>query len=348
MPEISVDVSVYDPALPFKTFRAEEPTLDTWHEFVLITAKLRSMIPHVATLGEETLRLSGGMSMKVPKIEIGLQIGSIRIEAVQAVVVDEGFHDILLGSKVLDQVFTIGGNTDRDQRTSGEAHVSTARKDDPTGLALELFPVRAPIELRKFERLLKYQRRLYNILLVARGEVTLTVDALDRAIEDDAGIPEHLCLQLAWVDSGSIWVTLKSGSMLALRQLAEIFQTGASAKLAHDLDSGGAEPPSGVDQTTRDRIAREIDKERQSLQADNLAATYEQWRNEVRLRLSFYDELLGHLEDPEIVRELKRLKSEAIIQIANQELLPVVRNIPRPFDPPDTKFLLGHASGSLR
>jgi hypothetical protein len=98
-------------------------------------------------------------------------------------------------------VFTIGRNNDRDQRASGGAHVSTARKDDPTGLALEIFPIRALIELHKFEQLLRNQRRLYNILLIARGEVPVSVTALSRAIEDDVGIPQDLCLQLAWVDS---------------------------------------------------------------------------------------------------------------------------------------------------
>jgi hypothetical protein len=334
MPEISVKVAVFDPAIPFKTFEAEDPALDTWHEYVLITAKLRSTIPHVLAMGDDTLRLSGGMSMKVPKIEIGLQIGSIK-------------NDILLGSKVLDQVFTIGRSTDRDQRSSGEAHVNTARKDDPAGLALELFPVHVPLDLRKFEELLKYQRWLYNILLVATGEVSVPADTISSTIVDDTDIPKSLRLQLAWIDSGSIWITLKSGSISALRKLADIFETGASAKLAHDLDAHGSHPNSGVDRTTRDSTAAEIERERERLQADNLGESYQEWRNEVRRRLSFYDELLEHIEDPDVLRELKAKKSQAIIQIANQELLPVVRNLPRPSNPPDTRFLLPPASGTF-
>jgi hypothetical protein len=340
MPFLKAPVSVFDPAVPFKLIPAAEPGIDSFFAPTLITSELYKRLPLLPEVARAELDLSSGMRIRVPEVEIGVKVGSIRIDRVRALVVDGGAHDILLGSDILEKVFTLGRSAERDQRASDDVHVSTGRKDDPSSLGLEIFPVQPPLALQKFEDLLKYQRWIYNILLVSSGEVKASRSNVTEVIESDAHIPDGLRLDLAWVDSGSIWLTLKSGSLKTLGYLASLFETGASAKLAQELaEAKSAETRADLDQGARDATIRRMNDEQEMLSAENVRKTYDSWRQEVRSRLSFFDELTNQLDDPQVVAELKRKKAAAIARIAEQELLPIVRNFPLPFEVGD-KLLL--------
>ena len=76
MPDINLNIEIFDPAVPFNTFELKNPGLDTWHEYTLITKEARSKLSQVSQKGLKTLRLSGGMLMQVPMLEIGVIIGS--------------------------------------------------------------------------------------------------------------------------------------------------------------------------------------------------------------------------------------------------------------------------------
>lgn len=340
MPDLKVKARVYDPAVPFKMFDVHNPAIDTWHDFVLITKKARAYVSQIPEIRQETLRLSGGMSMKVPLIEIGLQIGSIKIDGVEALVVDEGHHDLLLGSEILDRIFRVGHTNEP------EARVTSVAKDDPTGLALELYPVKSPVELKFFESVLRHQRRLYNIFLVSLGEIPEpSLEVLDDVINSEDTIPERLRLKLSWIDSGSIWITLVSGSEKALKYLASLYEKGASAKLAQQIaDANKAETEAEISQATRDSVAQRIKEEEHMLRTENIAKTYEAWRNEIRANLDFTDELISQISNKQLANELKTLKDEAIIEIVKQKILPIVRNVPRPYGPDDRALLLPPSS----
>ena len=73
-------------------------------------------------------------------------------------------------------------------------------------------------------------------LIVASGEVQvdgLSASEVQEVIEDDSGA-DNLALQ-ACIESGSIWMSMKSGSQSALKYLGSLFETGASARLAEQL-----------------------------------------------------------------------------------------------------------------
>lgn len=116
MSYLNADVCVFAPALPFKKTACKSPGIDTWHEDVLISKELRDKLPHVKNAGVRRLRVSGGVSMSVQSVEIGLQIGDIQISKIRALVVDEGTHDILLGSDIFGQIFSASRQAQPGQR----------------------------------------------------------------------------------------------------------------------------------------------------------------------------------------------------------------------------------------
>src|SRR5437868_11319894 len=111
MSVLAVLVQAFDPAVPFKAVEITPAGIDTWHEYCLITQELLSKLPMVQPKREETLRLSGGMSIEVPLVEIGLRIGSIRLERVECLVVGKGNYDVLLGSEAVERAFQLGRDT---------------------------------------------------------------------------------------------------------------------------------------------------------------------------------------------------------------------------------------------
>lgn len=334
------NVSIYDPAYPFRLISVWEPGVDTWYDYAVITRLLRGRIHEIPDSGEVMLAVSSGMYVKVPLVKIGIQVGNIRIDNVQAAVVEEGSHDLVIGKEVLKRAFNVGKKSSEEEES--RATFSSKIKDDPEALSIELYPIHPPITLNAFEKLLQYERWLYNIYLVSAREIRLeTNKQIEKLLSEDAGIPDELQLKLTWIDSGSIWLTLKSGSQSALKYVASLFETGTTAKLAQQVaESNKAESEARIQEATRDSTVEKIIAEQNRLRAENISDTYEAWRNEMRNSLKFMDELIEQLDDPEAIAILKEKKKQAILELAEQQMLPIVRNVPRPYQPPEGIFLL--------
>lgn len=336
MANIAFTVQIFDPAVPFESLTLRSPALDTWHTITIMTKALRQKFPNVPDAGFEDLMLSGGMEMKVPYVELGVQVGTIKIGKLRILVVDGGYHEILLGSELINKAFEVGAHN------SENVSVSSAWKEDKTALSIELYPVEMPFDIRLLERYLKYQRRLYNIILIAERKLSFQNEwQLENAIENDANIPEGLTLQLSAIDSGSIWTSLKSGAQSSLKRLASVFDTGASAKLAQQMaDSMKAEVEAGISADIRDSTASRLMAEQEMLKAENIRKTYDIWRKEATARLKFMDDLIRQVPDDSTKTALLKKKDEAIREIAEQQMLPVVRNVPQTYRPPDGLILL--------
>ena len=336
MPLFEFEVWIFDPVAPFNKFSMALPVLDTWHKYTLITRSARARIPQVPDDGTESLALSGGMSIEVPCVSIGLRIGTIDFPKVKALVVDDGQHEVLLGSELINRAFTIG------EHDEDRASVWSEWKDDPAALSVELYPIEAPFPLHYFESFLTQQRRLYNILLLLDGVIDVAgVEDVGSFVDHDSGIDANFRLQLSWIDSGSIWTSLKSGSVNTLRRLAHLFDASASAKLAQQVaDASMAETKASILRDTRDTTARRIREEQEMLIAHNRKITHDIWRTDAKERIKFFDELLEQVDDDERHRQLSRLKDEAIAELVNTQLLPMVRNIPRAHQSPEGLSLL--------
>lgn len=327
MPRLPGDVSVtmFDPALPFQRVKAAEVGVDTWHDDVLITRKVRNFLPHIEEREGGVLKLSGGMTLSVPLVSIGLSIGSSEIAEIEALVVDGGQYDLLLGSSVFREIFRAKERVVDEDTSSHEAMNSE-------DLVIELYPVAQPFDAKNFESVLRNQRRLYNIALIALRKIDasgLSAEALESVIADDEGIPKHLVLKVASIKSGSIWVSFSSGGRSALRYLASLFERGASAKLAQELaEVDNSQVKAQVSKARRDSVALQIRSENDRLSAESIHMTYEAFRAECRARLDFLDDLINRLDDPALISHLKKSKGRAILEMAEQQMVPIVRNVP--------------------
>lgn len=324
--KLEVPVRIFDPALPFERHEVSDPDVDTWHPYSIITKNARAKVPFAETIREENLPLSGGMHVRAPLVKVGFQIGSLSLESCQAFVVDSGYHDVLLGREALEQLFSVGWAATK------TARVATPAKDDPSALAIQLYPVSGAPTVAQFETMLRGQRRLHNLALLTLNEVVLSPKERGAfLVGEEVGIPEEHRLRLTWVDSGSIWITLRSGCSKALRYVAKFFDTSASAKLAEQLsDAQAAENRAHISRETRDKTAARINEEEDRLRAENIHKTYSAWRAEVRDRVNFTDEMIDRSEDAEERQRLKMGRDAAIAELVETQMLPIVRNVPRP------------------
>jgi hypothetical protein len=75
------------------------------------------------------------MHVQVPLIEIGMIVGTIRVERIPVLVVDGGHHGILLESDLIQKAFAVG-------KEEGEVSVTSPWKEDSEALPIELYPLK--------------------------------------------------------------------------------------------------------------------------------------------------------------------------------------------------------------
>lgn len=331
MPELpsNVKVSIFDPATPFDRIFVKDPGMDTWHDITLITKRLRERLVNVNDEGIQEIQLSGGMYLKVPSIYIGAQVGSVRFEKFEALVVDDGSYDILLGKNVLNTLFKIQNEQDTD---TDKVSLASDTKDNPSALSFELYPVKYPFALLNFEKAIQSLRILHNIALIANNSIkvnTTEQQLIENILINDDGIPDELKLKVSVLDSGSIWISLLSGSVASLKYVATFFERGAVAKLSQEVaDSQKNEVEATISKETREITIEKLLSENEKLKAENIHATYETFRKECRARLQLFDELIEQVEDPKIRKQISKQKQEALLEIANLQMVPIVRNVP--------------------
>ena len=325
-----VTVIVSDPALPFERVLVSSAGIDTWHSEILITKEIREQLPHIEEHSSKgILEVSGGMSLLVPVVTIGLEIGSTTIPEVRALVVDRGTNDVLLGKSIFREIFRKQSQAEQPKE---EKVSSKPASEDPESLSVELYPTNYPFSSKSLENFLAGQRQLYNTTLIALRRINpagLSKEAIDAIIDDDEGIPDHLRLKISSVEDGSVLVKLTSGCKDALKYMSSVFEKGASAKLAQELaEAENAEVRASISKETRDATALEIRAEKEKLSTQHIHETYRRYREEAQERLTFLDGLIGELSDSELRAQLTKKKDQVILDIADQMMVPVVRHVP--------------------
>lgn len=328
---MNFDILVYDPATPFKKVLVSDPDLSSWHEGVVITNELLEKLPHVESKRKGELQIPGGISIDVPIVEIGIKIGRIELTEIEALVVDSGYHQIILGSETLKRIFQ---RKDNSSTGSQEEEVHSSHTENPDELSIQLYPTKSPYPSIHLETILKEQRVLHNIALLALNEISCDSQeySLDEILNNDKGIPEHLQLEISTIEEGSIWISLKSGSNKALKYVGSFYERGASAKLSQEMaEAKKASVDANIAKDTRDAVAQQIISEKEKFRAENIQKTYEVFRKECKAQLRFWDELIKQTSSPEIKKVLIQKKDEAILSLADQQMVPIVRHSPGAF-----------------
>jgi hypothetical protein len=103
------------------------------------------------------------------------------------------------------------------------------------------------------------------------------------------------------LDSGSIWVTLESGSRAALSYVGRFFEKGATAQLAQEVAAAqDASNQAEINRAVRDATIDRMKGEQDRLRAENLAATQDVWRQEALHQVNWIDEFLSRVEDEHV------------------------------------------------
>jgi hypothetical protein len=327
MSKLQVNIEIFDPVTPFNTYKVNNHDLDAWRDITVITKNLRELLPQVKEIRTQQLDLLGGIIIKVPIVEIGIKIGSIVFHSIEVAVVDDGEYDLWLGGNELQGCFDIGRIG-----KGGNVDVVTPWKEDPESLSLEIFPVTMPFNQINLERYLCSLRQIYNMCLISEHEINIVdIDDIEALVDHDIGVTEANRLKISWVDSGSIFIGLKSATLKTLKRISKIFNISASAKLAQQLaDSKKAENDAILAQETRDATALRIIEEQERYKIENVKKSYDIWRREAKSRIKFLDDMIQSVEDKNIAKQLREKKDQAILTLTEQELLPMVQNIPKP------------------
>ena len=327
---------LFDPALPSTKILVVSPVFDDWYDYAVVTSRLLEKLPSVKPDGHGHVTISSGMTVRLPFIELGVQVGSLRINRLVAHVADSGSYDLVLGTEILKYAFRVGSDAKGVETTSDV-------KDDPEALAIELYPVGSPFDLADLDTFLHHLRLMNAVAcssIIADVEVPLEDARRLNAFERD--LPDRYHLKVTWVDHGSIWLTIKSSSAAALKYVARFFNRGAQAKLAQEVSAAQeAETRAQILDATRDETIGRVKAEEEALTAENIAKTHEAWRQNVLRELQFQDEVIGHVTNSQTREALLRARDESLRALLERRIFPMVRNLPRPYEPPDGVLLLG-------
>ncbi|MDJ0596256.1 MAG: hypothetical protein QNJ72_40800 [Pleurocapsa sp. MO_226.B13] len=326
MKKLNIPVALFDPQTPRRGIEIDAG-MDTFGKHILVTRAVISTFKNLETLGNTELSVGNDydeVKIRADIIKLGVRIGTIRINNLEAVIVDSAPHELILNIATLERCFTVGISGDQ------SVNLSSGAKDDRTALTIEVCPLEKYVELRAFEELSRNQRILHNLFLVALGKVQVrSPNDLANLIENESGIPPELRLSLRWVESGSIWMTLKSGSADALKYLSSLFKGGTSATLAQrQADSQNAEVETEIAKKTSAAVIRRRKQEEERKRSEQLSQTYQIWRDEIRDRIAFFDELLLQISDENLAKEMAMQKDQALVKLTNQQLLPLVAFAP--------------------
>lgn len=334
---------VFDPINISVAVTSSRFMLDTWHSKGLMLSSFFDKLTGVSPVGKTSVMLSGGMSIERPLVKVGIQIGNIKALPVEFALIDDGVTPVLFGSDFLELVFDIQakGIAESDQDFDETlVSIDSPAKYDPNSLGIRLIPENQSIDALQLERFLRSVREVHNICLIAcdhlhqhgdwpEESTQSKVAAVRSTIKSDEGLYDSNTLRISWVENGSIWLSLKSGSKSALSWLSQIFEKSTDARLRKTIaEAASAEEDATIKQLTRDEIARAKAWEQRNNAAKHIKATRKQWHETVLGEIDFRAKLAEKIVDPDIRAEAEKQMDKAISDLVSSNFLPVIENIP--------------------
>lgn len=338
MAQLNIECSVFDPVRITTGTQASSFIIDTWFSHALITQDLFTRLPGLPTMGTGSVQMSSGMSMTRPRVEIGVQIRNIRALPIQAYVVDHGPAPLLLGSDFMRLMFEIGAPFEPGRPYAG---VEPPSKRERASLALRLISGEQQPELVDVENFLSAVRRIHNCALVAESgrhqhgdwpnnrRDEAMAEAIRATIRDERHLSDEESLHVTWVESGSIWVTLKSGAVSGLTWLSQLFRLSMDARLQRTMaEAATAEEQARVAEMTRDEIihARRAEENLRTTRA--VRQTRDEWRKEVLDDIDFRRALADRMENPVAREAVQSELDQAIGALAESKLVGMIEHVP--------------------
>lgn len=348
MPQYHIDTKVFDPVRFTTATSVPRFIVDTWFDHGLITQELYTRLPGLPTLGTGSVAMSSGMAMTRPRVEIGVQINNIRVLPISVYIVDQGPADLLLGGDFLRLLFEMGMVVPAE---APRATIEPPSKREKTSLALRLISESEKFTVTDFERFVGALRTIHNCsVAVDRGffdhgdwpreerEARIR-ETITQTLLRDARLSSDDRLEISWVESGSIWVTIKSGAKSGVAWLSKLFRLTMDAKLEKTMaEAVSAREKEKIASMTREDIVRARRAEEQLKTAKAIRKAREEWRKTVLGEIDFRERICNRVKDDTVREVLLDKLDGAIAELSESELYAMIEH--EPDDPELRKYLL--------
>ena len=282
--------------------------------------------------------MSSGMSMKRPKVEIGIQINNIRALPISVYVVDNGPADLLLGGDFLRLLFEIGTDKGIDEP---KATIEPPSKREAKALALRIISGSENMNLSEIELFITALRTIHNCsIIIDRGmhqhgdwnikdSDSAKRNAVDRTVLRDAYLSENDRLQLKWVESGSLWVTIKSGAKSGMSWLSQLFKLSMDAKLEKTIaEATSAKEKAKIAELSREEIAHAQRAEAQLRSAKAIRQARDEWRKSILEEINFRKSLCEKIQDETVKDTVNGHLDKAVRELAESNLYAMIEHSP--------------------
>lgn len=342
---LQIECAIFDPIKITTTTSVDRFIIDTWYERGLILRSLLEQLPGLKPNGHAPVILSSGMSVDRPLIKVGVQIRHIRAVPVEFHVVDDGPAPLLFGSDFLSQLFNLGSNS-----AGVGLHPFASAEDGVTveppakyradSVGIRLIPSSDTVDSLQLEKFLGSVRAIHNIGVLTQTQLHQHADwprggseakrqAVRNTILEDNSLSDKDTLKITWVETGSIWVSLASGSQAALSWVSQIFEKSMNARLRSVMaDVASVEEQVAINQLTRDDIARAKIWEQRRYTANNIRGAREEWRKDVLGEVDFRRKLTERIQDEVVRQEAQQQLDNALQELVESDFLPLVEHVP--------------------
>jgi hypothetical protein len=338
MPTYYNDCKVFDPIRFTTSTDVSKFIVDTWYDEGLITQDLYTRLPGLPTLGTGRVDMSSGMSMNRPKVEIGIQINNIRALPISVYIVDNGPADLLLGGDFLKLLFEMGMEREID---APKATIEPPSKREKKALALKLLSGSESMNLSDIETFVTALRAIHNCAIIIdrgmhqhsdwniRDSENAKRKAVERTVLRDAYLSEDDRLQLRWIESGSLWMTIRSGAKSGMSWLSQLFQLSMDAKLEKTIaEATSAKEKAKIAELSRDEIARARRAEAQLRTAKAVRQAKEEWRKALLEEIDFKKTLCNRIQDETVKDAVNGHLEMAVKELAESNLYAMIEHSP--------------------
>lgn len=346
MSTIHRECTIFDPIRITTTSSSHKFIIDTWHEKGLMQRSLFATLHGVSPVGDIRVMLSSGMYVSCPLVRVGVQIGCIRALPVDFALVDDGAAPLLFGSEFMERLFDMqakgvsSAGSGTESGSTASVTIDAPDKYAPETLGIRLVPDGDTVDAIQLERFLRSVRKIHNVGVLAttgmhqhddwpRNQPTAKLEAVDALIEDDASLWQGSALHITWIENGSIWLSLASGSKKAFSWLAQMFEKTTDARLRQTLATAdSAEEDAAIKRLTRDEIANAKNREQQRLAAKYIKETRREWQQTVLGEIDFRKKLTEHIQDSQVREVAQRQLDSALVDLVKSNFMPVVEHNP--------------------
>lgn len=338
MSQYSIATTVFDPVRFTTATSVPGFFVDTWYDHAIITQNLYTRLPELPKLAAGKVRMSSGMVIERPRVEIGVQINNVRAVPITAYIVDEGAADLLLGSDFMNLLFEMG----RDVRTDApRVTIEPPCKREKSALAIRLLSETGCFAVTDVEHFIGALRTIHNCsLAVDRGlfdHWDLTEEERENRVREavastlllDANVSSEDRLRILWIENGSIWLTIKSGATCGVAWLSKLFHLTMNAKLEQLMaDAATARQKAEVGDLTRNDIILTLRAEEQLKTAKAIRQAREEWRKTVLGEIDFRERVYSRVKDPTARKVLLEELDEAISELSHSKLYAMTEHMP--------------------